>query len=420
MNTDSDRTTTPPNDEAALEDWRGLGDLVTLAAERLTAPVEGMHRAMAGRWFGLAGERAAPVGRAYDEFTGRVYGSVRVVGLAVGAALALGAAAVEDRKGLRPLWRSSRGSGIRAIANALWGDELERRRSDLNIKLGLRDADGRPIGPNPVALAMAFPAPTSRLVVLLPGLGETERCWQRPTEDGERATGLGDLLAADSLTPLLVRYNTGRHVSDNGATLANLLEEIFDSWPVEVEEVALVGHSMGGLVARSAMLAGQDAGHRWASTARHLVALGSPHFGAPLEKGASLLAWGLRLAPESRPLADFMDHRSAGIKDLRFGAIRMADWNEMDPDALLSNMVGDVPSPEGVEQHFVAGVVTTDPTHPVGVLVGDLIVRAASATGRGYRRRIEAADVRVVGGCRHFDLLHDPVVHAQVRDWLAT
>ncbi|MGZ5385106.1 MAG: hypothetical protein ACXWH0_14125, partial [Acidimicrobiia bacterium] len=131
MNTDSDRTNTPPNDAAALEDWRGLGDLVTLAAERLTAPVEGMHRAIAGRWFGLAGERAAPVGRAYDEFTGRVYGSVRVAGLAVGAALALGAAAVEDRNGLPPLWRSSRGSGIRAIANALWGDELERRRSDL-------------------------------------------------------------------------------------------------------------------------------------------------------------------------------------------------------------------------------------------------------------------------------------------------
>ena len=330
--------------------------------------------------------------------------------------MGLGAAAAGNR--LRPLWNTPLGSGIQAAVNATWGDELERRRSHLRIELGLRDAEGGPISTDSVALAQAFPEPSSRLVVLLHGLGETERCWLPRTD--VTAVGLGDILTADSFTPLLVRYNTGRHVSDNGVALAVLLEEIMQGWPVAVENVALVGHSMGGLVARSSIYAGQSAGHRWLGAARHVIALGSPHLGAPLEKGANLMSWALRLAPESRPLAEFINHRSAGIKDLRFGAIREDDWDEADPDALLSDIVGDVPPPEGVEQHFVAGVITAEPTHPVGVLVGDLVVRVNSGSGRGRRRRVEATDVRVLGGRRHFDLLHDPDVHEQVRDWLTT
>lgn len=408
------------DNQTTVDDWWGLGDLLALATERLTEPVEGMHRAIADRCFGLAGPGAAPVGQVYGAFTGRVYGSVRMVGWALGMAVGLGAAAASRRSRLRPLWRSSLGSGIQAVVNAVWGDELERRRSGLCLELGLRDAGGEPISPNPHAFANAYPVPTARLVVLLHGLGETERCWLRPTEDGETTLALGNLLSADAFTPLLVRYNTGRHVSDNGVALAALLEEVVQSWPVAVEDVALVGHSMGGLVARSSMHAGRAARHRWASTARHVVTLGSPHLGAPLEKGVNLMSWGLRLAPESRPLSEFLDHRSSGIKDLRFGAIREDDWNGADPDALLSDVVGDIPPPEGVEQHFVAGVVTADPTHPVGVLIGDLIVRAGSGIGRGRRRRVEAADVRVLGGRRHFDLLHDAAVHEQVRDWLTT
>jgi hypothetical protein len=153
---------------------------------------------------------------------------------------------------------------------------------------------------------------------------------------------------------------------------------------------------------------------------RHLITLGSPHLGAPLEKGANLISRSLGLVPVTRPLGEFLDHRSAGIKDLRFGAIRKDDWNRADSGALLDDIVGDAPPPVGVVQHFVAGVITAEPTHPVGVLVGDLIVRTDSGTGRGRHRRVEATDIRVIAGRRHFDLPHDPAVHAQVREWLST
>ncbi len=295
-----------------------------------------------------------------------------------------------------------------------------RRRSDLRIELGLRDGYGRSIGSDSDALAQAFPAATGHLVVLVHGLGETERCWQQDAGGTGTVIGLGDVLSGYSFTPLLVRYNTGRHVSDNGRELAILLEGTVANWPVPVEEIALVGNSMGGLVVRSSIDVGITDRHRWVSATRHLVTIGAPHFGAPLEKGVNLLSRGLRIVGESRPIGEFLDQRSAGIKDLRFGAIREKDWLGDDPAALFDGIVADFPLPEHVQQHFVAGVVTEKPTHPIGVLVGDLIVRTSSGIGRGKRRNIEATDVRIIGRRRHSDLAGDPTVHAQVREWLAT
>ena len=390
-----------------------------MATERLTTPVEGMHRAIADRWLGLAGPKAAPVRWSYLAITTGIYGTVRIAGSMLGSAVGIGAHAAARRNGLHALWRSPFGSGVQAVANAVWGDELERRRSDLRIELGLRDTAGRPICSDIDALERAFPNPSARLVVLLHGLGETERCWQQDLDDDGATCGLGDVLAADSFTPLLVRYNTGRHVSDNGASLAAFLEKIADNWPVPVEEIALVGNSMGGLVARSSIHAGQTDGHGWVNAARHLVAVGTPHLGAPLEKGVNVMSRGLRISPESRPVGEFLDQRSAGIKDLRFGAIREEDWQGADPAALFDGIGSDLSLPAHVQQHFVAGVVTSEPTHPFGVLVGDLIVRTGSGTGRGRRRTIHATDVRVIGKRRHSDLAGDPAVHEQVREWLA-
>jgi pimeloyl-ACP methyl ester carboxylesterase len=407
-------------DPSAVAEWRGLGDLFALATERLTAPVEGMHRAIADRWFGLAGPQAARLGNGYQTITSGIYGSVRLAGAVLGALVGMGAEAQNRRGRLRPLWRSPRSSGIQAVANAVWGDHLEKRGSPLRIEMGLRAATGRPIGADPDALARAFPHPTTRLVVLLHGLGETERCFLESVEGGETAGNLGEVLAADSFTPLFVRYNTGMGVSDNGRGLGALLDTIFRNWPIPVEEIALVGNSMGGLVARSAVYAGCAARHEWVETTRHLVAIATPHLGAPLEKGADLISRGLRIAPESRPIGEFLDHRSAGIKDLRFGTIQDVDQLDTEGVGPMDDTVPDVRFPEHVQQHFVAGVVTEDADHPIGVLVGDLIVRTASATGRGRRRTIDATHVRIIGKRRHSDLAGDPTVHRQVREWLAT
>ena len=57
--------------------------------------------------------------------------------------------------------------------------------------------------------------------------------------------------AVDGVTPVYLRYNPGRHISENGRDLAHRLQALVDAWPVPVEAISILAHSMGGLVSRS-------------------------------------------------------------------------------------------------------------------------------------------------------------------------
>jgi hypothetical protein len=381
-----------------------LGPSIALATERVVASIEGMHRAIAGRWFAALSPTVRPVQMVHDAVSNLVYESIRLGGAAVGSTIA-------TRMTIEP----STDDAVRAFVNGLWGDELGRHEKQLSIAMGamgMRDRTGNAAEVPPTTTPTHPPA-TGRLVVLVHGLIETERCWQARDD----RPGLAEVLEDDpALTPVSIRYNTGLRVSANGSRLSLLLDELESVWPVPVESIALVGHSMGGLVIRSACGAARAAGHDWIDHVTDVVTLGTPHRGAPLEKLTNALAWGLHQTAETRPLADFLNARSAGIKDLRFGAITDADWKGFDPDALLRNTVGDHSLPEGIDHHFVTGVVTTDPAHPVGVVVGDLIVPAASGSGRP---RLDPTTVVVLGGMRHRDLLNEPAVIDRVMGWLS-
>lgn len=366
-----------------------LGSAVALVTERIVKPVEGMHRAIAAPWFRALGTLGKPAGLAHDVISRVVYGSIRI------GAAALGIGLDARRTGDSP----PAGAG-QAFVNGLWGDNLGRHESRLGTSMSMRDREGATI-PTGAGLAAAFPMATGRLVVLVHGLIKTERCWY----GGDTRPGLiGSLEDHPALTPLTVRYNSGLPVATNGVQLASLLEEAHAHWPLPVESIALVGHSMGGLVIRSACAAAVRSGHRWIGDVSDVVTIGSPHRGAPLEKLVHAAAWGLTVAPQTRPLADFINTRSRGIKDLRLGSISLTA--ETEPGV----------TPLGISHHFVAGVVTSNPAHPVGAVVGDLMVRPASST---RAPALEPANVVVLGGVHHFDLLHSPAVLDHVMDWLA-
>ncbi|HSF84406.1 MAG TPA: hypothetical protein VLG28_01940 [Acidimicrobiia bacterium] len=372
-----------------------LGSTIDLAAQRLAAPVEGMHRAIAGRWFGALGDVAAPVRIAHDVIAGVVYGSIRVAGTAIGM-------------GVDKVVGPGSPDGIQSFVNGLWGDGLDRHHERIGFAMAVCGPNGAavPIGPG---LASAFPDATHRLVMFVHGLIESDTTWR--TSDLVRT-----IEASDPLTPVMLRYNSGLRISENGEQLSRMLAELDDAWPVAIDSIALVGHSMGGLVARSACQVGLTHGLPWTTKVSDIVTMGTPHRGAPLEKFANVAAWALSVAPETRPLAEFINGRSAGIKDLRFGAIAEKDWANAHPDALLRNTVGDHLLPDHIRHHFVAGVVTDDPDHPLGALVGDLMVRRTSATGHP---RLEPTNVVTLGGLRHSDLRHDPRVIRHVMEWLA-
>ena len=233
-------------------------------------------------------------------------------------------------------------------------------------------------------------------------------------------TTYGSRLERDlGYTPVYLRYNTGLHISDNGRRLSELLQQMIAAWPAPVEELILVGHSMGGLVVRSASHSGFQAGHEWVRRVRHVVCLGSPHHGAPLEKAANVFAWMLNRVDVTRPLAAVLNMRSVGIKDLRFGSLLDEHWRGVDLDALLANRGEDVPLLDGAAHYFVGATVTRDRAHPMGVAIGDLLVREASALGTTSRRiRFPLENGRHFGAMNHIELLNHPDVYEQIRRWL--
>jgi pimeloyl-ACP methyl ester carboxylesterase len=184
-----------------------------------------------------------------------------------------------------------------------------------------------------------------------------------------------------------------------------------------VGEIVLVGHSMGGLVARSACHYGR--GLPAAERIRHVFCLGTPHLGADLEKGANALAWALHRLPETRALARFLNARSAGIKDLRYGSCLEEDWMDCDPDEFLRDRCGEVPFLPHARYYFVGAQLSPA---PLGRAAGDLLVRIPSASGRGNGRgrriAFEVDHGYELAGVNHFQLLNHPAVYDQLRLWI--
>jgi pimeloyl-ACP methyl ester carboxylesterase len=383
----------------------------------------GVHRAIADRVFwGVSrgvGPFARPVQLTHDAVTARVYGAMRgATGLPARGADA--AVRLSDQgSGLAPSM-TRHGSLVLGVLQGLRGDTLEHEDSRLQQPMAVR-VRGCPVTPDRAALVAAFPAATPRLVVFLHGLMETEFSWQLGSgEDGET---YGSRLARDlACTPVDVRYNSGRHISENGRSLSELLEDVVGAWPVEVEEVALVGHSMGGLVARSACHVAAQESATWVRHVRHVVSLGSPHFGAPLEEAVHLASAALGALPETQPVAGFLRRRSSGIRDLRRGSLVDEDWRDRDPDALRAAVCREVPLLEHATHCFVAATITRSPKHPVARLIGDLLVLEPSASGRSRSRRVpfKSEHGMHLGGASHFALLNHPAVYERLLDWLST
>ncbi|MCW2984265.1 MAG: alpha/beta hydrolase, partial [Conexibacter sp.] len=285
------------------------------------------------------------------------------------------------------------------------------------VRVGGRDV----AADDPEALAAAFPHATARPVVFVHGLCESDAAWsiRAAQRDGTYATRVLPDVAA---TPVTIRYNTGLHVSENGRRLAELLEALVAAWPVPIEGLALVGHSMGGLVIRSAAHAATARGDRWPGRVETTISLGTPHLGAPLEQATHLASWALSSLPESRPVAAVLRARSVGIKDLRHGRLVDAEWETLDPDALRGFERTEVPLIPGARHHVVAATLSTSPDHPVGRIVGDLLVLGPSAHGLQGRRSVIAFEEdsrRHVGGHDHFDLLNSPALDDLLREWLS-
>lgn len=388
-------------------DLRGAGKIATDAVLSITNIVEEMHRVIAG---------VSPiVGRVPSSrtrgITGMVYSSVRGITRVVGASLD-GAL-----KQLSPYLKTRRELPQReamvAALNGVFGDYLAATKNPLAITIKFRQ-HGRALSLDNIA--------SGKVLVLVHGLCMNDLQWNHERQNHSASHDHGAALQRDlGYVPIYLHYNSGQHIATNGEQFANALEKLIKQWPVPVTELVIIGHSMGGLVSRSACHYARGAKHAWLRKLSKLIFLGTPHQGAPLERAGNWLDILLELSPYSAPFARLGNARSAGIKDLRHGRIFAANGADDKLNILLP-----VPHPYRVKCYAIAATKDSD-SGTRKKLRGDGLVPVNSALGgidkankaAANTLKIPASRRRICYELNHFDLLSSTIVYDQIHAWLS-
>ena len=397
--------TTPRN----ADDLRGLGRLAIDAVTGVTDLVEAMHAAVTH----LPAIVGKPAPLVTTGLTGFIYGSVRGVTRLVGAGVE------NSLSGLTPLLGggtvSPQREAVVAAMNGVVGDHLETSGNPLSVPMQFR-SQGRPL-PLGSELGARIPDATGKLLVLVHGLCMNDLQWNYADHDH------GEALRADlGYTPVYLHYNTGRHISSNGREFADALERLMHAWPVPPEEIVLLCHSMGGLVARSALNEAFADALSWSKLPIRIIFLGTPHHGAPLERAGSWVDILIGISPYSAPFVRLGKVRSAGIQDLRHGNLRDADWQDRNGDGLADGRMP-MPLPKQVQAYAMAVSRQEESKNgDIDSLRGDGLVPVASALGqhpdRDFDLRIPKTRQWLGYGINHLEILGSEKVYRRIKTWL--
>lgn len=393
-----------------LSDLNGAGRLAVVAVKGITGIVEELHNTIV-RGPGLGTLTKGPI----QGITWLVYRTINGVTTLVGGgidAVLSKLARLLDKEEPASFGREA----VIAAANGVLGDYLAATQNPLAIPMYFR-RNGVRLELNRRHLADAIPNPGGKVLVMIHGLCMNDLQWSRNGHDH------GIALSRDlGYTPVYLHYNSGRHISENGRQFADMMASLTAAWPVAIDEITIIGHSMGGLVARSAFYYGTNAGHDWPKLLQHLVCPGSPHHGAPMERGGNWLNIILGMTPYTRPFVRLGNIRSAGITDLRYGNIIDEDWKNQDRFFPPYDHRKPVPLPAGV-QCYAMGATTGKKTRDIqSILIGDGLVLLDSAMGRhrdpAMCLAFPDANTWIGYEMNHMDLLSRPDVYEKIREWL--
>jgi pimeloyl-ACP methyl ester carboxylesterase len=396
----------PPTQGDLLE---GMAQLATTSIAGVTDLVQAIHREIVLRPLGLHSPKNQA--RWNKGITGRIYNLIKDMTHQSGAGLAVTLRTVnklspsQKRRQLTPLMHFLVG-----VLNGVAGDHLIRMRNPLALPMMFYDRYGQP----------QRGELRGRVVILAHGLCMNHLSW-----DPGESVGLGEqvLYRQPSSTVLYLSYNTGRRISQNGRSYARLLNELLEKNPL-ITEIDLIGHSMGGLISRSALFYGKQMGHNWLNIVDHLVCIGSPHHGAVLERLGFMLQDRVGRLPFAGALARLGDIRSAGVIDLRHGSVRDDDWEHLEERrGQFDDTRKPAPLPSSVKAYFIAGTLESGPsTSRTREAIGDYLVSVKSALGEHdnpvYQLRVPEERKAVFYGINHFELQYHPAVRDQVIAWL--
>ena len=158
------------------------------------------------------------------------------------------------------------------ILHGAIGYKLAGFTEQTSIKLSFR-MNRKDVGVRDLPLA-GRPGLRHTVVVFIHGMMYDEVVWISPSRGTE---GFGPLMEKEvGVTPLYIRYNSGRHISQNGRELSGLLQDVVGRYGNSIESISIIGHSMGGLIAKSACHYGGQHKHKWMKKLSHMFLIGVP------------------------------------------------------------------------------------------------------------------------------------------------
>lgn len=366
----------------------GLGSEITDVVER-------MH--------GSIGQRPLPWSKLESEhtkgITGFVYGCVKTSFASAHWGLRHVAHSLAELDESDVAWQP-----IHAAMNGVCGDSLEDKGNPLAMKMQFVEEQA------------AVSESSETLLLFVHGLCMGESGWLEPSHLAARDQLANQLNARVAY----LRYNSGLHISENGELFAQLLED----YAADDKRLVIVGHSMGGLLTRSACHYAKAHNHRWTEKLSHLVCLGTPHNGAPLERLGNFANTLLKVTPYTAPLARLGNLRSAAICDLRHGNLLHQDWKGVEDPDHYDDLRTAVPLQETTEYLFVAGTRSElVPENPYEAK-HDLLVTVASAWAESQNpeRRLAGDNIqrKLVANTDHMNLLWSAEVYQLIAEWLDT
>ena len=391
-------------------DLRAYTRLATDATIAVTDLLENMHHNIS-RLPGVFGQATDEPARG---ITGFVYRSIRGITRTVGNGVDSLLRAVTPET--LPTDISLQREILIAVLNGVVGDYLVSTDNPLQISMQLR-RDGIALELDAEALAQSIPQATGKILILAHGLCMSDLQWRRRGHDH------GQQLADEAgFTPVYLHYNSGLHISTNGREFSEKLEALILAWPVPVEQLVIIGYSMGGLLTRSACEDARRTGKSWVEHLRDLIFIGTPHDGSPLERSGNRLDALLGSSPYTVALSRLGKVRSAGITDLRHASLDDAEWQDRDRFSGLPRRNDALPLPEGVRSYAIAGSLGKKPGALSERLAGDGLVPLYSALGlnRNPKRHLGLPESRrwIAYKTNHLDLLGSGDAYARIKGWL--
>ena len=398
------------NKKNTSSDLQGLIRLFADATIGITDLVEAMHKRVVHPPF----LPSTPIQHLITNLAGITYKNIRwstrFIGNGADKALGQFASALGEIEAL------DEREAIRSVLNGVIGDYLEKNENPLKINMQFRH-QAKAISLDKESLEKAYPTINGKILLMVHGSCKNDISWTR--KEHNHGTALAKELHK---TPIYLHYNSGRHISTNGQNFNELLEKLVLHWPVPIEELIIIGHSMGGLVSRSALHYGQQQQKSWTKHLKKMIFLGTPHHGAPLEKAGNYLDVVLEAVPYAKPFARLGKIRSAGVTDLRYGNLLDEDWQDNDRFKMQGDQRQNISLPEQIECYSIAGIARKSADSASSQLLGDNMVSVKSALGQHKdptrNLNFKKENTWIAYESTHSDLLSNPKIYSIIKKWM--